>query len=440
MRRSRLLSGILLGIALSFVGSLAALEARTWTEASTGRAIEAEYRSADDQSVTLVLADGREFTIELDRLAPGDREFVAEQRKIALLESRRPLADLFEAPMFDAEDVPVTGTAHPALSDLDEGIRSYMAERGIGALSLAVSRDGEILHQRAFGWANSDFKEPLSVETRLRMASVTKPVVAAVVKTLFAMETLSPDALVYELLNLDQYPEAKDADLRWKKVTVQQLLDHCGGWETDFTFRSSAIIESLGIDLEEMKPIHVVRYALTQPMEFEPGEKESYCNLGYILLVRVVEAVSGQDFIAFLQDTIGAESGASAWNWSTADAPDRNPQEGWYVYHPEYAEPVVPLPSRTQAGDGAGGLACTPADYCRFLESYWISGDRRQGSARYSFSGSLAGVTAVVGQRPDGLNFAAFANRRDQSGSTWNAELAALINEALDQTSSELGL
>lgn len=55
------------------------VEGRTWTEAESGRTVEAEFVNRVGDKVKLRRSDGREFQIALTELAPADREFVANQ-------------------------------------------------------------------------------------------------------------------------------------------------------------------------------------------------------------------------------------------------------------------------------------------------------------------------------------------------------------------------
>ena len=41
-----------------------------------------------------------------------------------------------------------------------------------------------------------------------------------------------------------------------------------------------------------------------KPLDFQPGEKFSYSNSGYIVLGQIVEAASGQNYPSFLKETI----------------------------------------------------------------------------------------------------------------------------------------
>lgn len=423
-------------------------QGRTWTEAATGKKIEAEFVSADAERVTIAIQGGKAFAIELSRLSPTDQAFVRQQRQPAASGGPGQAAvkaeDCFkELKKFSADEIPGVGQGHPALAAVDAEIRQFMSEKGIGAAAFAVSKDGQVLHDRVFGWADADLKLPLQPGVKMRIASMTKPVVKAAVITLFSEGKLKPDDLVFPLLELSQYKEARECDPRWQRITIQHLLDYKGGWDRaisgDFTFNTD-VAGTLRVKADALTPEHLVRYGLLQKMDFDPGEREAYCNYGYILLVRAIEKASGQKFIGYLHATVAKHAQAPSFSLSSSDARDRQPGEVWYHYHPEHPRKTVPLPFRTEARDGAGALACTAADYCRFLGKYWISGaPRTPGSDyRYSFSGSHPGVTAICAQGPGGISYTAICNRRGGGSTDWNGELRKVIDSALEKAAAEL--
>lgn len=420
---------------------VASAHARTWTEAASGRKIEAEFVSADAQKVTIAVKGGGTFQIELARLSAEDRAFVQERLKAASPTAGAPAAkieDSFDDLKVDAAKIPVNGEANASYAAVDEAVKAFMAEKGVGAVTLAISKDGQILHDRAFGWADADLKTPLAVGVKMRLASMTKPVVKAAVETLFAAGKLKAEDLVFQVLELGQYQESKGCDERWPKITIQHLLDHKGGWDRDksgdFTNNATEMCDLFKVKLNELQPEHVMRYGLTRNFDWQPGEHYAYCNYGYVLLVRVIEKVSGQKFIDYLHATVCKEAKAPSFSLSSSDAQDRQAGEIWYSYHPEYTKKTVPLGFRTEARDGAGVLACTAADYCRFLETYWISGKpRTKGGFRYTFSGSHPGVTAICAQRGDGLNYTVICNRRGGGTTDWNGDLRKVVDAALDR-------
>jgi len=420
-------------------------QARTWTEAGSGKRIEAEWVSGDADSVTIAMKGGQTFTLPVAKFSAEDQAFVQQKLADATLGSAvAKVEDRFEdLGSLSLEKIPTAGEGLPTLASVDEAIRKFMVENGIGAVTFALSKNGKILHDRAFGWADADLKTPLQPGVKMRVASMTKPVVQAAIKTLIGAGKIKAQDGVFALLDLGQYPEAKGCDERWQQVTLQHLLDHKGGWDRDqsgdFTFKSD-IADAFKVKSDALLPEHVVRFGLRQKFDFEPGERYAYCNYGYILLVRVIEKISGQSFFDYLNDTVCKEAAITTFSLSRSDARDRQPGEIWYSYHPEYPRKTVPLPFRTEARDGAGVLACTAADYCRFLEHYSVLGNLRRPGSKYrgSFNGSHPGVTAICAQREDGINYAVICNRRGQGSAGWNGELRKVVDEALEKVTEEL--
>ena len=90
---------------------------------------------------------------------------------------------------------------------------------------------------------------------------------------------------------------------------------------------------------------------------------------------------------------------------------ERQPREVWY--------PVRDDTFSLEVMDAHGGIVASAPALCAFLKSYWISGERRPPTAKgqqWTFYGSLPGTTAMVLQRPDGIDVAVLMNgRRDES-------------------------
>ncbi len=420
------------------------LHSRTWTQTSSGRTLEADFVKITGDNITVKRnSDGKEFTLLLSKLSIRDRTFVAKQVKPVSPSNNTSAKDLYkDVKSFKVEDIPTTGDAHRKLDKVDAVILEFMVEHGIPAVSFAVSKNRKILHDRAFGWDDSSLSTPLPVGRIMRLASMSKPITHAAVNTLIADKKLSMDDKPFEILKLKDLKSDKFDD-RWKDITIEHLLKHKGGFDRaisgDSTFKSKSVCKDLGIKLDEMTPMDLVRWYLQQPLDFKPGERDAYSNFGYILLARVVEKVGGKPYVDFLQTTIGKESGMTAILVSRTEPQDRNPNEIWYCLHPEFTKPITPFPMRFETKDGAGSLACSASDYCRFLEHYTIGGKPRRRGANYKcFFGSTYGTTSVCSQRADGISYAAICNRRGKGDLDWNKKLKAKIDEALNEVAGKL--
>ena len=166
----------------------------------------------------------------------------------------------------------------PDFSAVDEFLGSAVAAGHFPGAVYLVGRGRAALVCRAFGSAVVTPEAiPASPETIYDLASLTKPLVTALLCILLRQD---------ELLDLDArashyLPELAANDKR--AVTVKQLLTHSAGlpaWRP------------LYAELED--PGQVVRYIAGVPLEYEPGTKVIYSDLGFILLGKLVERLSAR--------------------------------------------------------------------------------------------------------------------------------------------------
>jgi CubicO group peptidase (beta-lactamase class C family) len=311
----------------------------------------------------------------------------------------------------------------------------YMGERHIKAGTIAVNREGKMIFQGGFGYADAARKRRVGIMDPFRIASVTKPITAAAVRTLVGEGKLSMDLKVFSYLGLNP-PPGKKPDPRLNRITVQHLLDHKGGWDReksfDPMFRPLEIAAAVG-GTGPAGPTDVIRYMMGQPLDFDPGARYCYSNFGFCVLGRVIEKASGQTYVEYIQKKILAPLGIKSVALGRSLPKDRNPREPIYidpgrgrnVVEPKSKE-MVPAPDGTfylEAMDSHGGLIASAPDLLRFLDAYWISGERRQGTGpEYVFFGSLPGTYTMAMQRPNGVNVVTLFNQRtDPSGRDYGA-------------------
>lgn len=326
-----------------------------------------------------------------------------------------------------ADELPTTGSAVPAFEPLDEALLEFGKIIASQAFTVAVSKDGQLLYSRGYGWRDADKTQPTEPDTLLRIASVTKPITAAAVRQLIRQQKLSLDTQPFELLKLAPPPGA-EPDPRLKAITVAHLLDHKGGWDRDAAFDPMFRIHRVERTLRlrrPAKPIDVIRYMLGQPLQFDPGERYAYSNFGYCVLGRVIEKVTGKSYFDYVGNEVCRPLGITDIKLARNLARARDPREVGY-----------PAPNvNVEVMDAHGGLIASAPALCVFLDHYWLNGEPRRSRQRQSwvFFGSLPGTTAMVCQRPDGYNIAAlYNNRRDDSYEKDDAQLQALVNTAVD--------
>ena len=114
---------------------------------------------------------------------------------------------------------------------------------------------------------------------------------------------------VFEILKLKPLLEdGKEVDERIYEITILDLLEHRGGWDSRrnieiFSFQEDLVATAYGIKTSANAE-QIISYAMGQPLSHPPGTTRAYCNLGYSLLGRVIEEITRQPYEKYVQQNI----------------------------------------------------------------------------------------------------------------------------------------
>jgi CubicO group peptidase (beta-lactamase class C family) len=178
----------------------------------------------------------------------------------------------------------------PFLDGLIEGL---MATRHVPGAVAIVVKDGAVVYQRGYGFADPRARRPVDPETTLfRVASISKLFTATAVMQLVEQQKLDLDADVNRHLSGLQVPPAFGAP-----VTLRHLLTHTAGFDDSFLESAEPL---------EASPEPLADYLARRlpPRVMPPGELLSYSNHGIALAGLVVEQVSGRPFAEYVRDEI----------------------------------------------------------------------------------------------------------------------------------------
>ena len=162
--------------------------------------------------------------------------------------------------------------------------------------AVLVARDGRVLVSKGYGMANFETETPNTPQTIFRLGSITKQFTATAILMLQEQGKLSVQDSICKYV--------ADCPAAWQPITLHHLLSHTGGVPNFTSFPDYQKTMALPTTVEGL----IARFK-DQPLDFQPGEKWSYSNSGYVLLGHVVEKVSGQSYEAFLQERIFAPLG-----------------------------------------------------------------------------------------------------------------------------------
>ncbi|MFM2295751.1 MAG: hypothetical protein RLZZ350_2164 [Verrucomicrobiota bacterium] len=361
---------------------------------------------------------------------------------------------------------PGSGPVVPELAPLEQAMTNYLVTHQFEAGTLALMKDSRLVLRQGYGWRDTNFSAVIHPDQVFRLASVSKMLTGSAINQLIAAGKISASTKVYAYLGLPPWGGVL-GDNRITNITVQQLLDHTGGWDStvspvgDPVFRTLQISTEMGLSYPAA-PTNVISWMFAKPLDFAPGASNAYSNFGYQILGRIIEKASGKTYFKYLQQDLLANSGlTNALGFtnvvaSHTRAADRDPWEIWYTDQPQFlSRSAVDYPTNVfarstdgveyyEAFDSFGGVSASAPGLCHYLLGYLESNVARPPGATFSwgylFYGSLPGATSVLSQNltqnstaTNGLEFAALFNERRTANTTdnvdaYNAIIAATTN------------
>lgn len=162
-----------------------------------------------------------------------------------------------------------------------------------------IQRDNETLFEQAVGLANRAFSIANQLDTRFRIASITKMFTAVAVLQLIEQERVTLQTRIKPLLGLDGSGVPENA-------TVFHLLTHTSGMADYFDENQYGMDDFAAmwetIPCQSLRcPADYVPLFIDQPPQFAPGEKFNYNGAGYIVLGLLIEQLSGLSYPGYIQ-------------------------------------------------------------------------------------------------------------------------------------------
>jgi N-acyl-D-amino-acid deacylase len=385
--------------------------------------------------------------------------------------------------LFSAE----AGRETAVAAAFDREVEAFMKARHIPGGALAVVKDRRLVYARGYGWANQDKQLPATPESLFRIASISKPITAVAVLQLIARGKLSLDDRAFDIVKLPPLlVEGKEPDPRLRQITIRQLLHHTSGWDRDRSFdpmfRPGAIAKATGME-SPPAPAEVIRYMLGRPLDFDPGSKYAYSNLGYCILGRVIETVTGTSYARHVQARVLQPAGIRRMRIGGSLVTARAGGEvAYYHRNPESTDSVFArAPGKVAFPDGGfcletmdahGGWIASAVDLARFAAAlheprvgglispataermyapppppvsreengalkpayygcgWMVRPVGKEGRANYWHSGSLPGTATLLVRRWDGLSWAVLFNQRSEDSKLPDGDIDPAMHRA----------
>jgi len=179
----------------------------------------------------------------------------------------------------------------PALkSQVDRIASQVMEQRGVPSASVAIVQGGKIVYTHAYGLAHLDPNLPAAPDMRYSIGSISKQFTAAAILLLQEQGKLSLD---------DPVGKYVPALTRGNEVTIREILSHTSGyqdyWPEDYLMTPM---------MKPTTPQAILDTWAKKPLDFDPGTQWQYSNTNYVIAGLIVEKVSGQKLMDFLEEHI----------------------------------------------------------------------------------------------------------------------------------------
>ena len=230
--------------------------------------------------------------------------------------------------------IPADGAYVPELSSFDNGMLSFMKKYKIPGGQLSVMKNGKIVYSRAFGY--SDLKKSIPVKTTdlMRIASNSKPITGVAILKLIEDGKLKYDDKAFDILSdLTPPPGKTVADKRIYDITVRMLLEHTAGWtweNGDPQYKYSRYAADILGKPRPGIPEDIIRVIMSEKLDYTPGTKNVYSNLGYNILARIIERISGKKYEEYVKEKILKPAGITDMHLGKTKKRDLRSDEVFY--------------------------------------------------------------------------------------------------------------
>jgi len=204
-----------------------------------------------------------------------------------------------------AQDAQSQAKLDAKLRAAEKWLDVYLEQEAVPGASVAIVHDQKIIWSKGFGYANLAGKVPATPQTRYSICSVSKLFTAIAAMQLRDQGKLDIDKPVGDYLSWYNIHDVEKPD---GPVTARAIMSHVSGLprESDTPYWSTASFP----DLDTVK-----KRLSEQTNLYRAYDYLQYSNLGLTLLGQEVEAVSGQDYHAYVKakllDPIGLSSTTS---------------------------------------------------------------------------------------------------------------------------------
>ena len=263
-----------------------------------------------------------------------------------------------------ASEAPAVLSPAPAVTQQDvnawlDGYMPYaLASAGIPGAVVVVVKDGQVLTEKGYGFADLKSRRPVDPKATLfRPGSVSKLFTWTAVMQQVQAGKIDLDA------DVNRYLDFKIPPYQGQPITMRDLMTHTAGF-------AESVKHLFPADAKTLLPLNKFISGWTPNRIFPPGQVPAYSNYGAALAGYIVQRVSGEPFDQYIARHIFAPLEMNHSSFSQPLAPDLLAAMSSGYPHPGGA----PAPYEFVGPGPAGSLAATGDDMTRFMIAHLNNG------------------------------------------------------------------
>ena len=254
-------------------------------------------------------------------------------------------------------------------------LQNFIDEGKLAGISVKVVRNNETVIKRNFGYADIENKKPIEDNTIFRIFSMSKPITAAALMTLYDEGKFQLDdevsKFIPEFENTQVYnPDTKSLEPQAHKMTIRHLLTHTSGltygWEKAYVDSLYRAAEAVGRNA----PLgDVVKILASLPLKHQPGTTYEY-SFSIDVAGYICEVLSGMPLDEFFKTRIFDPLKMKDTGFFVPESKHSGLSVLYNLRDGKLTGPENPGEDRFKSNpaffSGGGGLVSTIDDYSRF--------------------------------------------------------------------------
>lgn len=344
-----------------------------------------------------------------------------------------------------------------SLASVDEDIAAFMARYSVPGASVAITKNGKLVYARGYGYADKEAFTPVDTASLFRIASLSKFTTATAIMKLVEAGKLTVNDKVFGPGGiLGTTYGAQPYGQYITDITVKHLLQHtCGGWGNSV---NDPMFQNTSLNVNEL-----ISWIIdNRPLTNAPGTVVDYSNVGFSILGRIVEKLSGKSYPDYMMQDIFAPAGIKNMKIAGSTLAERKTNEVKY-YGQGSSNPYGYGATTIPRLDACGGWMASAIDLLRLMvriDGFTTVTDMLQpasleamttpfGTARYGFGlristtnnwfhgGSLTGTRTWIVRSAGGYCWCILLNYRTNDDTTFSIDLDKLVWPAVNNAGTK---